>query len=1580
MYSWYDSEDSTTPIASSSDPEWRVTNVQANTVYFVSASACQKKTPVPIIIRRIQLTANGQVPTGPIRLVPGGTVTLQATCSLPGPLTWFFNGLQISSPATASTSSFVATQLGRYTVQTQFPTIEPDKESQAVELIGELDNQVANGQIITYVSDTQVLQAGVSTTEQVRQLPVASRSQNITYLTGWGQPLQQVAAQTGPAQEDIVQHYAHVGSPTTSLTYLPVPVSSTIKPAGAYETNPIARLNAYYGVGEAAAAAVVESSPLGRPVSQTPAGSAWATHPNKVSYATNTALDGVRVWSVAAGSKPNSSNIYAAGQLSKEIFVDADGRRTEVYKDGLGRAILQRKITGFGTPGQQNFDTYSIFADAGYLQYVIPPEAINTMAAANNWSIASMPTGFAAQWLYQYTYDDRGRLVERQFPGAAPVYLVYDKFDRLILVQDGNHRAASQWLFTKFDAANRTVVSGLYKYDSQAATVRQDLQNLADSTIITADFENRNDGGFTTNKTYPDVIEGTNGTVLSITVFDDYDLNQNGTADYDYTAQGFGTLPEPSATMRLQGSTTIRKVRIVQPNGQYGNWLLSVLFYDQYGNLIQKKSNNLLQTGTVLNDITTLVYKEKGFIPQILASLKTQQTPALTGNFSPVVSVRNRYAYDPAGRRLQTWQQHQWKDQWEPEVLVSSNTYTGLGELTLKKLHSRDGVNYLQIVNFTYNLHGQLRSINNSDKLLADNPDNDLFALNIIREQIGDMGSTPRYDGGISAVTWATHNAAQTNQPERQRSYRFVYDGLGRMKDALYMGLATLVASGDAEQMPSPIWNAEAGAYDERNITYDANGNIKTLQRYTKVNDSFNRTLLDNLTYTYTGTGNQHNKINDTGNITRGFKDARTAQEYAYDSNGSITRDDNKGVSYTYNVLNKVAKQTVGTGTLQYTYDAAGTLLKRETVLNGITSKTEYYIDGAVYQASSGTAGLLSLPIAEGRAVVGTPTDTRLAYEYHLRDHLGNLRVAFRAQAGTDDLRLSSEDPDQEEGDYPRFHNVADTQSRATGIGAFEGEFEAAVVAGKEGPSIAIPVSHADHIKVRVYYHTPNGIQTYYSAPAGRLAQTGNAMALALAPTVLATPGNENRPGRSVPGVQLSITGLLSRLGKRAKAPHRPLARASGIQLNAYLRWTLTDAKGSTLGTGTVLAEDTPDSEISWAPLDLSIDIDLSSAAARTGQLRIEEVNDGDRPVYFDSLTITHPRDQALVTQEQHYYPFGMALSGVAVNTIPPVPNVSKDQFNEGSALQDELLGAEGGVYSTFYRTYDPVTGRFTGVDPLADKFANQTPYHFGNNNPIDFNDPTGAISTQGGVANDCPNCPKGGKAGDTFDDSGNGNPFFFNGTDWVPLLPEAVVTGWFGTYGTPGGVGTMFFMRNQGALYANNFGYNTEVDGVTYGRIDIKTLGGQYKWNNTRNTISGSAQAVGQRINYSAKFGNKYVNNTASGRASLFLAEVKAAGGIYSGQNGKHGFNAEASGGAYVFKAEGQEQVEICGFILTVSLTGAVGYGASGSVINLYDSKNDTYTSGIKGSFAAALGAGGGISITIPGLKSFTQNENYRW
>ena len=48
--------------------------------------------------------------------------------------------------------------------------------------------------------------------------------------------------------------------------------------------------------------------------------------------------------------------------------------------------------------------------------------------------------------------------------------------------------------------------------------------------------------------------------------------------------------------------------------------------------------------------------------------------------------------------------------------------------------------------------------------------------------------------------------------------------------------------------------------------------------------------------------------------------------------------------------------------------------------------------------------------------------------------------------------------------------------------------------------------------------------------------------------------------------------------------------------------------------------------------------------------------------VFFNSLTLTHPQDRALVSQEQHYYPFGGALSRVAVSTAAQ-PQVSQDEY-----------------------------------------------------------------------------------------------------------------------------------------------------------------------------------------------------------------------------------------------------------------------------------------------------------------------------
>jgi len=1170
-----------------------------------------------------------------------------------------------------------------------------------------------------------VLRPAVSDPAVVRQLPATERRQTVTYLNGFGQPMQQIGVQAGPAQEDVVQHIGFLGTSTTVQTYLPVPEATASKASGAFEADPVSKITAYYANkgGQAYSTATAEASPWSRPLEQTQTGTAWAGHASHRSYAANAASE-VRRWQGFDGRQ-----FYDAGQLAKEISLDPDNRRTEVFTDQLGRVVLQRKVDG-----TQQFDTYTVYADAGYVQAVIPPAAVQALASSGQWNVQD--AGFIDRWLYQYTYDDRGRVVKRKFPGAEPVYLVYDPFDRPILVQDGAHRAAAggQWLFTKFDAQNRPVVEGLWQ-DGRSRTA---VQAAADQFAQTqaAEFESRNATGYTTTNTFPSVTEGNNGTLLSITFYDDYDLNNDGTRDYDYQVESRVSAAErPVPTYQTRGLTTVTRRRVVSPNGQYGGWLTTALFYDQYGNVVQKQSNNLLQVNpstSPLSDVTTLVYREQGFVPQVLRSVKKQEYGAGT----PAV-VRNRFAYDPAGRLLQTWQQHEWKGTIEPEVLLSRNRYTGLGELTQKKLHSRDqGARFLQYEDFAYNLHGQLTAINNSATLLAQNPDNDLFALEIAREQdAGGGGNTPRYDGGISAVSWTTHNAAQTKQPERQRRYLFAYDGLGRLKDATYA----------ARPAPWTGYGYEVGAYDEKGIVYDANGNIKALKRYTQQTAGGAPELIDDLFMDYgsdaptwlgapANSGNRLLGATDSQGDPRGFKNTTTTawNSYAYDANGSMTHDGNKGVYYTYNALNKVERQTVGSGSIATDYDASGTVVRKVTTT--ATTKTEYYIDGLVYEYSPAFAGLRSVPTPEGRAVAVQQSDAKLTYEYHLRDHLGNLRVAFRAQVGTEDLYLSSEDPNSEEGPYPKFENVRATQH--FDMRTYSGYYNASVTKSQPGPAIGVPVSHGDHLQVRVFYQTPNGVQTSLLPPApAAVAAALPTVSVVLAPALLpppSAPAPDGRPTPSVvPGLQLSVSGLLGALmAKRHPAPRATTNALFGGNaplgtFDAYLKWTLSNAEGEVVQSGSGSLAVPVYADRQWHQLDLPLDIDLSSEDARTGTLRLQEVNDATLPVYFDALTVTHPQDQAVVSQENHYYPFGMALSGVAVNTTAQ-PQVSKDQFNGGSELQDELLGSEQGIYSTFYRNYDPATGRFQGVDPLADTYADSSPYAFGFNDPVNFNDPNG--------------------------------------------------------------------------------------------------------------------------------------------------------------------------------------------------------------------------------------------------------------
>ncbi|WP_026998149.1 DUF6443 domain-containing protein [Flectobacillus major] len=267
----------------------------------------------------------------------------------------------------------------------------------------------------------------------------------------------------------------------------------------------------------------------------------------------------------------------------------------------------------------------------------------------------------------------------------------------------------------------------------------------------------------------------------------------------------------------------------------------------------------------------------------------------------------------------------------------------------------------LQTIDYRYHIRGGLLGINlNSTGVPVPNAsESDLFSYRL------DYETSNQWDGNIGKQTW-------TNAQNQQRSYTFSYDISKRLKSAVYTGIGP-------ENYGIPL------------ITYDKNGNITTLQRNGKVGSGYG--LMDNLTYTYTG--NKLYKVEDAisgDNIVDFVNRNAVTNDYDYYSDGSLKKDLNKEISQIdYDPYLKLPKQISLTNNrwIKITYAGDGRVLKRTY------STGEYWeYDGSmVYK--NGQPYQLSTP--EGRA---TYVSNAWAYEYNIKDHLGNVRVSFKSNSG----------------------------------------------------------------------------------------------------------------------------------------------------------------------------------------------------------------------------------------------------------------------------------------------------------------------------------------------------------------------------------------------------------------------------------------------------------------------------------------------------------------------------------------------------------------------------------------------------
>lgn len=207
----------------------------------------------------------------------------------------------------------------------------------------------------------------------------------------------------------------------------------------------------------------------------------------------------------------------------------------------------------------------------------------------------------------------------------------------------------------------------------------------------------------------------------------------------------------------------------------------------------------------------------------------------------------------------------------------------------------------------------------------------------------------------------------------------------------------------------------QQNSYNE-SLTYDKNGNIITLDRYGNYDTGLFAYQIDDLDYRYADKSNLLVKVTDAANAYIGFIDdsdgtVNGEDDYKYDANGNMVKDNNKGISkIIYNHLNLPTQiEFSGSGTIFYFYNAAGVKLKKEVhaVLQTNEITTTDYLGGFQYENTV----LQFFPHPEGY-VKNTPDkhgNPTYDYIYNYTDHLGNIRLSYTLDPVTNVLKILEE-------------------------------------------------------------------------------------------------------------------------------------------------------------------------------------------------------------------------------------------------------------------------------------------------------------------------------------------------------------------------------------------------------------------------------------------------------------------------------------------------------------------------------------------------------------------------------------------
>ena len=667
------------------------------------------------------------------------------------------------------------------------------------------------------------------------------------------------------------------------------------------------------------------------------------------------------------------------------INLGASGATTEIYN-----LITEEPVTissssltnGFYRVAIVNLDTYNpstpvtVTYRENYYDY-----SLNTYDEAGRLVSSKQPLNHLET---TYEYNALGQLLTTTSPDEGIANFVYRNDGQIRFSQNSKQALANEYSYTNYDDLARPEESGVVS-GSFSLTMDGDQANNFSGT--------RREQHFTR---YDDVSDPES--VTDISMFN---------ALYD----------NPSF---LSGN--VARTKNEQTTTYYS--------YDIYGR-VQWIVQKIAGLG-----VKTINYEYDPVTSQVNQVIYQKEVPA--------EKFIHRYTYDPVDLSLtnvetstngSTYKEHAAYEYYE----------TG----ALKNVKLAEGI---QQIDYIYNLSGQLKAINHPNLDAASDPGNnnanDLFGMSI--DYFTDdykrstafnnvTGGNDLFNGNIKGIAWNTDytlgNAPAQYTYEYNRNNWLTKatfssaDGTNPVEDNITVDYvlnpnATLQATESITLQPGAHVTATTGTsfiaqitdgilgaddYKVHGITYDANGNIQTLNR--NKNSQGGSNAMDVLDYNYDTDNGKPNQliqvIDHAGDVgVQDIGDQTDPNNYEYNTIGQLTSNIADDVAYVYNasgLVTEVNKFSSGNAIVKFYYNDKNHRIKKvsyNTQSGAILSTTHYVRDAsgtplAIYQKPANGAVELKEHTIYGASRLGVHYRQSNSNAYQLTDHLGNVRAVI---------------------------------------------------------------------------------------------------------------------------------------------------------------------------------------------------------------------------------------------------------------------------------------------------------------------------------------------------------------------------------------------------------------------------------------------------------------------------------------------------------------------------------------------------------------------------------------------------------